>query len=109
MLIISSVKEAPCVTLKNGRTPMQFNFTESLASQRISELLTRITPTTQQEFFGKWAASNKQDEYYAMDITSVSSYSDFIEFVRWGYNRDGDDLPLKYTGQKMLSRNASMI
>ena len=68
-------------------------FTESLASQRISELLTRLTPTTQQEFFGKWVASNKQDEYYAMDITSVSSYSDFIEFVRWGYNRDGDDLP----------------
>ena len=68
-------------------------FTESLSSQRISELLTRITPSMQQDFFGKWIASNKQDEYYAMDITSVSSYSEFIEFVRWGYNRDGDDLP----------------
>ena len=68
-------------------------FIESLASQRISELLERITPTLQQEFFGKWIASNKQDEYYAMDITSVSSYSEFIEFVRWGYNRDDDDLP----------------
>ena len=79
-------------------------FTESLASQRISELLGRITPTLQQEFFGKWIVSNKQDEYYALDITSVSSYSDLIEFVRWGYNRDGDDLPqinlLMITGEK---------
>ena len=47
---------------------------------------------------------NKQDEYYAMDITSISSYSDFIEFVRWGYNRDGEELPqinlLMLTGEK---------
>ena len=79
-------------------------FTDSLASQRISELLTRITPTMQQEFFRKWIACNKQDDYYAMDITSVSSYSELIEFVRWGYNRDGDDLPqinlLMITGEK---------
>ena len=67
-------------------------FTGSLASQRISELLVRITPTLQQVFFRKWIAVNQQDNYYAMDITSVSSYSEFIEFVRWGYNRDGDDL-----------------
>ncbi len=79
-------------------------FAESLSSQRISELLERITPTLQQEFFGKWIASNKQDEYYAIDITSVSSYSEFIEFVRWGYNRDDDDLPqinlLMITGEE---------
>lgn len=67
-------------------------FTDSLASQRISELLGRITPTLQQDFFRKWISRNQQDAYYAMDITSVSSYSEFIEFVRWGYNRDGDDL-----------------
>lgn len=28
-----------------------------------------------------------------MDITSVSSYSELIDFVRWGYNRDGEKLP----------------
>lgn len=27
-----------------------------------------------------------------MDITSVSSYSEFIEFIRRGYNRDSDNL-----------------
>ena len=39
-----------------------------------------------------------------MDITSISSYSEFIEFVRWGYNRDGEELPqinlLMLTGEK---------
>ena len=76
----------------------------SLTSQRITELLTRITPSLQQEFFQKWIEVNKQDKYYAMDITSISSYSEFIEFVRWGYNRDGEELPqinlLMLTGEK---------
>lgn len=84
----------------NNKAP----FTGSLTSQRISEMLQRITPTLQQGFFRKWIARNQQDEYYAMDITSVSSYSEFIEFVRWGYNRDGDDLPqinlLMVTGEQ---------
>ncbi len=47
----------------------------------------------QQDFFGKWIAANQQKDLYAMDIISVSSYSEFINFVRWGYNRDKEDLP----------------
>lgn len=66
---------------------------EKLASQRISELIARITPSLQQEFFARWIEQNTTEDYYAMDITSVSSYSDFIEFVRWGYNRDKESLP----------------
>lgn len=66
---------------------------DSLSSQRISELLVRITPSMQANFFKRWCAHHKQDEYYAMDITSVSSYSNHIQFVRWGYNRDGEELP----------------
>lgn len=86
--------------MERNRTP----YSGSMSTQRISELLVRITPSLQQEFFGRWISANKQDDYYAMDITSVSSYSDFIEFVRWGYNRDGEDLPqvnlLMLTGEK---------
>lgn len=64
-----------------------------LTDQRISELLCRITPTLQQTFFQKWVQHCYGKGYFAMDITSVSSYSEFIDFVRWGYNRDGEDLP----------------
>ena len=42
---------------------------------------------------GKWIAANHNKGYFALDITSVSSYSEFIDYIRWGYNRDGEDLP----------------
>lgn len=64
-----------------------------LANQRISELLTRITPALSQDFFTRWIAHNKSDEYYCMDITSVSSYSEQNNFVSYGYNRDEEELP----------------
>lgn len=35
---------------------------------------------------------NHDSGYFALDITSVSFYSEMIDFVRWGYNRDGEDL-----------------
>lgn len=64
-----------------------------IADQRISELLSRITPSLQQDFFGLWVNANHNSGYYALDITSVSSYSEYIDFVRDGYNRDKEDLP----------------
>ena len=64
-----------------------------LTSQRVSELLTRITSGRQVDFFSKWVDHNRKDEYYAMDITSISSYSELIDFVRYGYNRDKEKLP----------------
>lgn len=65
---------------------------EKLPDQRISELLGWITPSKQQDFFSMWADINHDSGYFALDITSVSSYSEMIDFVRRGYNRDGDDL-----------------
>jgi transposase len=64
-----------------------------LTSQRVSELLTRITSGRQIEFFSKWGDQNRDGGYYAMDITSVSSYSGLVDFVRYGYNRDKEKLP----------------
>lgn len=74
-----------------------------LADQRISELLRRITPGLAEDFFRAWIDWNRSQEYYCMDITSVSSYSELNHFVSYGYNRDGEDLPqinlLMVTGQ----------
>lgn len=64
-----------------------------MGDQRISELLPRITQGLVQDFFTLWIRKNKGDEYYCMDITSVSSYSELNEFVSYGYNRDGENLP----------------
>ena len=63
-----------------------------LASQRISELLLRITESKQQDFFGIWMKKH-QDRVCALDITSISSYSELINYVDYGYNRDDEKLP----------------
>ena len=85
---------------QQNRTPLG----TALSSQRISELLLRIKPGLQQDFFRLWASKLLCDEYYAMDITSISSYSEAIPFVRYGYNRDGEKLPqvnlLMLTGER---------
>lgn len=84
-----------------ARTP----FGGRLGDQRISELLTRITAEKQQTFFAKWTGTNyAQEDFFALDITSVSSYSEQNNFVRNGYNRDKEALPqinlLMVTGEK---------
>ena len=68
-------------------------YNKVLTSQRISELLIQLSTESQLVFFAKWIEHNQNSEYYALDITSVSSYSELIDFVRYGYNRDKDKLP----------------
>lgn len=65
----------------------------SMASQRISELLIAITPQEREDFYHAWCQCRSEMEYLALDITSSSSYSNLIEDVEWGYNRDGEQLP----------------
>ncbi|MDO8685295.1 MAG: IS1634 family transposase [Clostridiales bacterium] len=65
----------------------------SMSSQRISELLLSISNDERMAFYREWGAYRCEHEYLALDITSVSSYSNLIEDVEWGYNRDGEDLP----------------
>jgi transposase len=66
---------------------------KSLTSQLISELLSAITPEERMNFYHAWCKRRLEEEYLALDITSVSSYSDLIEDVEWGCNRDGENLP----------------
>jgi transposase len=65
----------------------------NLSSQRISELLAEISPDEREHFYQAWCRRRLEDEYLALDITSVSSYSELVEDVEWGYNRDGENLP----------------
>jgi hypothetical protein len=65
----------------------------SMSSQRISELLSSFGCGERNEFYRSWYNLIREREYIALDITSVSSYSEHIEACEWGYNRDGEDLP----------------
>lgn len=65
----------------------------SLTSQRISEILKSITFDARQTFLSKWMELILEDDYLCYDITSISSYAQSNEYVRYGYNRDNEDLP----------------
>jgi transposase len=43
-------------------------------------------------FFEKWGEIRNEQECMALDITSISSYSEFIGDIEWGYNRDKERL-----------------
>ena len=64
-----------------------------MTSQRISELLAGITQERRNLFYQLWCSHRSEKEYLALDITSTSSYSELIDSVEWGYNRDHDNLP----------------
>ncbi len=68
--------------------------TTAPTSQRISELLRALDEDSRMRFYRKWAILRTEHEYLALDITSISSWSELISFVEPGYNRDHEQLPL---------------
>lgn len=64
-----------------------------LSSQRISDLLQNVTEGQRTSFYTKWTQYRKEREYLALDITSISSWSQLIDDVEWGYNRDHENIP----------------
>jgi transposase len=68
------------------------SITNILSSQRISDLFMLIKQDDIINFYSTWKDKNDQNEFFALDITSVSSYSNLIQSVEYGYNRDRDNL-----------------
>lgn len=67
-------------------------FEDVIASQRISELLLRLTEDRRQRFLSSWLSRVLEDDWLCYDITSVSSYGRHNEYTHFGYNRDGESL-----------------
>jgi len=67
-------------------------YKNTLTSQRISEILRTLSNDRQQTFFAKWGKKVMENDYLCYDITSVSSYGELNEYVKYGYNRDGEKL-----------------
>ena len=68
-------------------------FGRCMTSQRTSDFLAAITDETQMRFFSLWMGKLSENDCFCYDITSISSYSEGNEYVRWGHNRDGERLP----------------
>ena len=79
-----------CETWCKSHAP---SFAGSLTSQRISEILQSISIDEKQTFLGKWMKAVLEEDYLCYDITSVSSYSELNEYIKYGHNRDKEKLP----------------
>lgn len=65
----------------------------ALPGQRISELLATIGTDEQQTFLASWMKRIVEDDLLCYDITSISSYSERNDYIRYGHNRDRERLP----------------
>lgn len=89
-LVVDGRALSHCETWCKSHAPWM---TQSLASQRISEIMTSINFDARQAFLSRWMDAVLEDDYLCYDITSISSYAKANEYVRYGYNRDNESLP----------------
>lgn len=66
---------------------------EDITSQRSSELFQSIEEEGRMSFFRKQGKRRLENEYWAFDITTFSSYSEVLKQVKYGYNKENDYLP----------------
>ncbi|NLD26256.1 MAG: transposase, partial [Acholeplasmataceae bacterium] len=64
-----------------------------ISSQRTSDLFSSITEEDKQMFFSLQGKRRCEDEFWAYDTTSLSSYSETLRQVQYGYNKEHDRLP----------------
>jgi len=100
ILTIATIKLLHQTSLKNlhhiledSFLPEMYSLKESFSSQWLSSFLERLS--TKEPAMASFNNSLISGEYETLifDITSLSSASRNINWLEWGYNRDGVDLP----------------
>lgn len=66
---------------------------ENITSPRSSEFFSGITDEQVNKFFALQAKRRVEDEYWAYDSTSISSYSETLRQAQYGKNKENDRLP----------------
>jgi transposase len=66
---------------------------KNITSQRSSELFASITEEAKQRFFTLQGKRRLEEEFWAYDTTSLSSYSETLQQVQFGFNKEHDRLP----------------
>lgn len=68
-------------------------FGEDIPSQRSSELFQSIEEEQRMAFFEMQGKRRIEKEYWAFDVTTISSYSEVLKQVKNGRNKEHDRLP----------------
>ena len=66
---------------------------KNITSQRGSKLFASITEEQKNKYFSLQGKHHTEDEYWAYDTTSISSYSEVLKQVQYGKNKEADRLP----------------
>ena len=66
---------------------------KNITSPRSSDLFARITDEQINKFFSLQGKRRVEEEYWAYDSTSISSYSEMLKQVQYGKNKEDDKLP----------------
>ena len=85
--------DAPMSRFKRWGRLHRHPYGKDMPSQRISELFQSITEDDKARFFRLQGKRRAGQEFWAYDITSISSYSETLRQVRYGKNKEGDRLP----------------
>ncbi|MBN1167796.1 MAG: transposase, partial [Methanospirillaceae archaeon] len=64
-----------------------------LSSQRTSDLFSSITEEDKQTFFSLQGKRRCEHEFWAYDTTTLSSYSEMLKQIQFGFNKEHDRLP----------------
>ncbi|MDF1618814.1 IS1634 family transposase, partial [Petrocella sp. FN5] len=68
-------------------------FDKNISSQRSSEVFASVKEENKEQFFRLQGRRRIEKEYWAYDITSISSYSEHLRQVQYGMNKENDRLP----------------
>lgn len=66
---------------------------KNITSQRSSELFASITEEAKDKFFRLQGKRRTEKEFWAYDITTISSHSEYLRQVQYGWNKENDPLP----------------
>lgn len=66
---------------------------ENITSQRSSDLFASITEDAKYKFFRFQGKRRTEKEFWAYDITTISSQSELLRQVQYGWNKENDPLP----------------
>lgn len=78
-----------CAAWCNSHMP---DIATTLSSGQITRILNEVNLDTKQTFMARWIERYATDDYLCYDITSISSYAESNQYIRYGYNRDCEQL-----------------
>ena len=83
----------PLYRFEKWHTTHKHPYGEDIASPRSSELFSQISDDQVNRFFRLQGKRRVEDEYWAYDSTSISSYSETLAQIQYGKNKEDDKLP----------------